>query len=44
MITFVKVDQCFLVFNSGFCSFFVVYCLWYFSAKNPFLFLDNNEH
>ena len=42
MITLVKVDQCFLVFDSGF--FFVVYCLWYFSAKTPFLFLDNCEH
>ena len=46
MITLVKVDQCFLVFDSGFFFFFffVVYCLWYFSAKTPILFVDNNEH
>ena len=49
MITLVKVDQYFLVFDSVvffwfFCLVFVVYCLWYFSAKTPFLFLDNYEH
>ena len=50
MITLVKVDQYFLVFDSVvfffgfFVCFFVVYCLWYFSAKTPFLLLDNYEH
>ena len=50
MITLVKVDQYFLVFDSVlffllvFLFFLVVYCLWYFSAKTPFLFLDNYEH
>ena len=51
MITLVKDDQYFLLFDSVvffcfcfFVCFFVVYCLWYFSAKTPFLFLDNYEH
>ena len=46
MITLVKVEQCFLVFGSVFCFlffvFFVVYCLWYFSAKTPFSFFLKN--
>ena len=48
MITIVKVDQCFLVFDSGF--FFVLFFFLSFIAcgtflfKTPILFVDNNEH